>query len=121
MLEARENPRLLLQPRDVRGVDLRSGEHLDRNGAIELAIAAAIDGAHAAATERLDHLVAIAGDERPVRHVAQVIDGRVGQPRHRSPPRSSSRASASNSLPSPQIARSRSSSSRRNALRAADR
>ena len=58
MIQRREHARFAFEPRQpVRIVDDRLGQDLDRDVALEAAVARAIDDAHTARTERADDLV----------------------------------------------------------------
>jgi len=75
VLEARQHPRFGPQPL---GVGAETAEDLQRDLAIELAIAHAVHTSHAATPERRDHLVSRAAQIRQVRHVLKVPKAAVG-------------------------------------------
>ncbi len=95
-------------------------ENLDRDLAIERAIAGGVDHAHAAAPEPRRHLVAIA-DVGPLGNVAEVGQRPVANPAGHGRVPSSRFASASNSPSLVVRSRSRSSTNRRSWRRIAAR
>ena len=121
MLEASDDPGLLLHSHSCGGVGIGRKQDLERHFAIEIAVACPVDGGHAALADLLDDLVFRAGQIGPIGHPAQMIDNRVRQPSHSIRPPNRRRDSSRNSSSLPVVARIRSRTSRRNSRRIAAR
>ena len=117
VLEARQDPRLALEPDGSLGVRHVSAQHLDRHIAPEGAVGGAVDGAHSTLPHRLVQHVPLAGRVRRPEDLLEVRHDVLRQ-RHgiRTPKRSS--ASARNSASLPDSVRRRSSTSRLSSRRA---
>jgi hypothetical protein len=119
VLQAGEHTGLAQQAVDVLRGAAGQLDHLEGDLAVEPAVEGEINGAHAAAADRLQDLVGGAGEIREIGDLPQMLEGVIRD--HFGSTPSTERASARNSSSEPVSSRSRSSTSRRNSRRTAAR